>query len=156
MIQVKGDAQRRLEARADRLGKAIRQATAQSGAHVLAETRRASVVVTGTTRRGYQQQVVTYGNVTTTRVASNQASAAVAERGRRRGAKMPPVRALIPWVKKRWGLEGKEARRAAYVLARKIAREGIPARPVLKPALRNSRPAIRRIFVARIREALRD
>jgi hypothetical protein len=50
----------------------------------------------------------------------------IMEYGRRPGARMPPVSALIPWVKKRFKITGnKEARRAAWGVAINIKKHGI-------------------------------
>jgi len=50
----------------------------------------------------------------------------IMEYGRRKGARMPPVSALIPWVKKRFKIAGnKEARRAAWGVATNIKKHGI-------------------------------
>jgi hypothetical protein len=51
------------------------------------------------------------------------AHAAYAEFGRGPG-KRPPTSALLPWIEKVWGLSGKEAESAAFVLARKIGESG--------------------------------
>lgn len=45
------------------------------------------------------------------------------ETGRKPG-RMPNYRTLIPWVEKKLGLSGAEARRAAYFITRKIERQG--------------------------------
>ena len=59
-------------------------------------------------------------------ISSKMAHAPIMEFGRRPGARMPPVSALIPWVKKRFRISGsKEARRAAWGVATNISRNGI-------------------------------
>lgn len=59
-------------------------------------------------------------------VGSSQPSALFVELGTR--PHMPPVAALEPWVKAVLGIrEKKEVKRVAYLVARKIAREGTPA-----------------------------
>ena len=69
------------------------------------------------------------------------------EFGRRAGAKMPPVDALLGWVV-RHGLarSPKQARGVAFAIARKIARRGIPPRPYMAPALARNLPDIRARF----------
>lgn len=78
----------------------------------------------------------------------------VMERGRRPGQRMPPVNALIPWVRRHfvprgasiagrfpgrrrnaaWRGRDSELRSLAFVVARSIARKGIPAQPYMRPA----------------------
>lgn len=62
------------------------------------------------------------------------------EFGRKAGSQMPPVSALLPWVK-RHGMPPA----AAFAIARAIARRGIPARPYMQPGLKNAKRAIDRI-----------
>lgn len=89
----------------------------------------------------------------TGRVGPGLGYGVVVERGRRTDAKMPPVAALIPWVQ-RHGLAGPgrgkasrtQARRVAFLIARKIARKGIPAHPYLATALERQLPIIRARF----------
>ncbi len=157
----------RLGARADALQRAIAQATRESGLIVEAEAKRRAPVVTGTTRRGYDMRVVTPmqvqplvtvrhpWSVTMAFVGNQQPSAKALERGRRPG-RMPPPDALVPWVRKRYGIRRREdARRAAYLVARAIARRGLPKRPVLGPALAAKRGQIRELYRTAVRRALR-
>ena len=58
-------------------------------------------------------------------VASPQKYAVVVGKGRRAGAKMPPVAALEYWAMRVIGKTG-----LGYVIARSIARKGIKARPI--------------------------
>lgn len=59
-------------------------------------------------------------------VASSQPSAVFVELGTK--PHMPPVAAMVPWVKAVLGItEPKEVKRVAFLVARKIAREGTPA-----------------------------
>ena len=69
------------------------------------------------------------------------------EFGRRAGAKMPPVDALLGWVV-RHGLarNPRRARGVAFAIARKIARRGIPPRPYMATALERNLPDIRARF----------
>lgn len=72
------------------------------------------------------------------------------EFGRRPGARMPPVDALMGWVQRHWhtiaerrrGVSRRTLRGEAYVLARAIARRGIPARPFMAPAYERNRSRI--------------
>lgn len=70
----------------------------------------------------------------------------VVERGRRPGAKAPPVSALIGWVTRHPFSGRGSIRSKAFVLARAIGRRGIRARPFLVPAYRTNRPAIAALF----------
>lgn len=55
-------------------------------------------------------------------VGSSQPSATFLELGTR--PHMPPVAALVPWVRAVLGVEAKRARGVAFLVARKIARKG--------------------------------
>lgn len=71
---------------------------------------------------------------------------AAVEFGRRAGARMPPVDALMGWVG-RHPRPGRGSRRSqAFALARSIQRRGIRPRPFLRPAYRSNRTAISRMF----------
>jgi hypothetical protein len=88
------------------------------------------------------------------------------ERGRRRG-RMPPVNALLGWVRRHWnaaqtgpvpagqlrprraagrGVTQDQIRGRAFALARAIGRRGIPPRPYLVPAYRRNQAAIEALF----------
>ena len=77
--------------------------------------------------------------------------AAVIEKGRRAGARMPPVRALIPWVRRNLGVTGARARGVAFAVARKIVRRGLPAQNVLKRATEETKRSRPRRFRSAIR-----
>lgn len=88
------------------------------------------------------------------RVGPSARYGVVVEFGRRAGARMPPVDALIPWVRRhmgtgipRRGARRQQALRArAFLVARAIGRRGIRARPFLRPAYQSNRAQIRQIF----------
>ena len=98
------------------------------------------------------------------RVGPSVKYGAVVEFGRRPGSRMPPVDALLGWVRRHfspgatavaagpargraWRAAGEHALRSrAFALARAIARRGIPARPFLVPAYRKNQPAIEALF----------
>ena len=73
----------------------------------------------------------------TGRIGPAVAYGIVIERGRRPGAKPPPVGALRPWALRRGIPEG-----ALFVIARAIGRRGLKARPFLAPALERHRAGI--------------
>ena len=85
------------------------------------------------------------------------------EFGRRAGARMPPVDALIGWVRRHWnpafigplrtgqlrprraaapGVSDAQIRGRAFALARAIARRGIPPRPFMLPAYQRNEARI--------------
>jgi Bacteriophage HK97-gp10, putative tail-component len=89
------------------------------------------------------------------------------EFGRRAGARMPPVDALIGWVRRHWNpgfigpiprgqLRPRRAaganvsqsaiRSRAFALARSIQRRGIRPQPYMEPAYRRNRPRIEAAF----------
>jgi hypothetical protein len=91
----------------------------------------------------------------------------VVERGRRPNRPMPPVAALMGWVRRHWhpamhgplrrgelrprraagrGVTQDMIRQRAFALARAIGRRGIPARPYLVPAYRRNQAAIEALF----------
>jgi hypothetical protein len=75
------------------------------------------------------------------------------EFGRRPGARMPPVAALLGWVQRhfhpvRARVTDEVLYREAFALARAIARRGIPARPFMQPAFDKNRPQIDALFAA--------
>jgi hypothetical protein len=61
--------------------------------------------------------------------------AAVIELGRRAGARMPPSDAIARWAQRKLSLSELEARSVGFVIARAIARRGLPPRYVLTNAL---------------------
>lgn len=79
-------------------------------------------------------------------ILSNVARHAInVEDGRRKGAKRPPLRALVPWVELKLGLSGAEARSAAFLIARAIGRRGLrPRRILTAPSVQRSLMAIQR------------
>jgi hypothetical protein len=73
------------------------------------------------------------GNVpSSARVYNKMPYASVIEYGRRPNSRRPPVDALVPWVRDKFGVRGKEARSVAFLVARKIGIKGIKARPVAR------------------------
>jgi bacteriophage HK97-gp10 putative tail-component len=89
------------------------------------------------------------------------------EFGRRAGARMPPVDALMGWVARHWhpafvgplrqgqlrprraaghNVTQAEIRRRAFALAVSISRRGIPARPFMRPAYQHNQARIEQAF----------
>jgi hypothetical protein len=67
-------------------------------------------------------------------VANSAPYAPMIEEGRRPG-KFPPLDVIRRWASRRLGLSGPEAARAAFAIARAIARRGLRARKILERAL---------------------
>ena len=72
------------------------------------------------------------------------------EQGRRPGA-MPPLQDLIDWIRTRRiqpaGPGVKTQRDLAFVIGRKIAREGTAAQPFMEPALERNESTLQRLMV---------
>ena len=89
--------------------------------------------------RGWRLRKISDVYMSLVNVAKN---AIYVEGGRRRGARRPPIGAIAPWARRKFGLTKKESRRAAFAIAQKIGRRGIRARPFGRRAI----PAIAKIF----------
>ena len=68
------------------------------------------------------------------RVWNSAPYAPIVEFGRRKGAKMPPVAEMEIWARRRLELSATEAKRAAFVIARAIARRGLEGRRIMTGA----------------------
>lgn len=77
-------------------------------------------------------------------VASSQPSATFLELGTK--PHMPPVDALIPWVRAVLGVDAKRAPSVAYLVARKIARKGTEPRQPFANALARTQGQVLRMF----------
>jgi len=105
----------------------------------------------------------------TGRVGPSVNYGAFVEFGRRAGARMPPVDALLGWVRRHWSpafvgplrqgqlrprraagrnVSDAQIRSRAFALARAIARRGIPAHPFLQPAYAKNQARIVAGFAA--------
>jgi hypothetical protein len=80
------------------------------------------------------------------------------EKGRRPGARQPPVMALIPWVRAILGAPAKRERSVAFLVARAISRRGIAPRPVLTSPMtrRHAMTVARNELIAELDKALRE
>ncbi len=113
--------------------------TAREGVALLRKnTRSVGAVSSGKLLRGWRILRTTRGVSFT--IENEQDYALFVERGRRAGARRPPRAAIELWVKKKLGLSGKEAKGAAFVIARAIGRRGIRGRFI---AFRSMQPIIR-------------
>ena len=78
-------------------------------------------------------------------VGSSQPNALFLELGTR--PHMPPVAAIEPWVKAVLGIrEPKEVKRVAFLVARKIAREGTPAQHPMARAVQSTEGQVVAMF----------
>ena len=80
-----------------------------------------------TYRRAWQTEV-TPGRLA---VFNRSSYAGIIEYGRRPGSRMPPREAVARWAQRKLGLSEADARAAAFVMARAIAKRGLRARRVL-------------------------
>jgi hypothetical protein len=103
---------------------------------------------TGDYRRRWQYQLSSTGG----RIFNNHPAAGVIEHGRRSGRKSPPPREIELWARRRLGLSAEEAARAAWPIARAIAKRGLRARKVLGM----SSAAITRVVMEEIRNEVRE
>lgn len=104
------------------------------------EARRLAPVDLGRLRDSIRPGVRLEGQRAVALVNAGAPYAAVMERGRRRGARMPPVAALVPWVRRKLGIaDRRKARSVAFVVARKIRQRGLKARRFLERGLKSVR-----------------
>lgn len=101
-------------------------------------------VNTGAYRGAWQVEVSAAGG----RIWNSQAYAGVIEYGRLKGAKPPPSREIELWAMRKLGLSAEEAKRAAYPIARAIAKRGLRPRRVLTSS--NTKSAIVRAVLEEI------
>lgn len=84
------------------------------------------------------------------RVFSSLPYAIVMDEGRRPGARMPPVDALMLWVERTFGIprgfDDDELERTAWAVARSIQRKGIQARHYVDAGVSAAMPRVDRIF----------
>lgn len=102
---------------------------------------------TGTYRRSWRTASIPGG----ARLFNLARYADVIERGRRRGSAMPPLAAVERWAKLKLHLSKDEARRAAFPIARAIARRGLRGRYVM----RRAKPEVTRVVVDEMRREVR-
>lgn len=81
---------------------------------------------------------------------------AVMELGRRPGAAMPPVDALIRWVHLKLGVSNEQVRGVAFTVARAISRRGIKGYFYLKRGLEASRAKIQGYFDEALSQLAKD
>jgi bacteriophage HK97-gp10 putative tail-component len=86
-------------------------------------------------------------------VGSSSPYASVVEYGRRAGGKQPPTQSIYQWMTQK-GLEASMS--GAYLIARKIGREGIPAKYVFQKGVTNAEKSLDAPLNALIEKNLRD
>ena len=72
------------------------------------------------------------------RIGTNTGYGFYVEFGRQPG-KMPPVRFIEGWVRRKLGLKGKESKGVAFMIAKGIAQRGTKAQPFLRPSFERER-----------------
>jgi len=77
--------------------------------------------------------------------------AGVIEKGRRKGKKPPPTRVIALWAQRRLGLSEKQAKAAAFPIARAIGRRGLLARSVFG----SSRPKIASVVRTEVQASIK-
>jgi hypothetical protein len=77
--------------------------------------------------------------------------AGVIEYGRRKNSRFPPVAVIQNWAMRRMGLSAKEAKRAAFPIARAIAKRGLLARRVLTDSV----DTITEFFIEAVEKSLK-
>lgn len=111
-------------------GKAMRTAGKLVREYMEAETLKRQIFHRKRFARGWRMVI---GNIpSSVRIYNKMPYASVIEFGRRPNSRRPPVDALVPWVRDKFGVRGKEARSVAFLVARKIGIKGIKARPVAR------------------------
>jgi hypothetical protein len=64
-------------------------------------------------------------------ISNSTTQALIADVGRKKGAKMPPLENIAKWAQARLGLSASEARSAAWPIARAIKQRGLQKRGIL-------------------------
>ena len=126
------------------MGDAIEKALHQSGLAVQGEAAILAPVNTGALRQSITTVVDTRPPFPLwVTVGPTVGYGRYVEFGRKPG-KMPPISALEPWV--RLKLKAKNPRAVAFLIARKIAREGIDPQPFMTPGAKKAGPKIKTIL----------
>lgn len=146
------DMGKRAQRLAKEIGPATQRALRRVGAQVIpqvkTESLRQGIKAFGRYVAGWTYEV----RGTELRIRNRTFYAKFVESGRRAGARMPPVNALIPWVQLILSPPPDRVRSVAFAVARAIARRGIPPRPVVGSGKiqRLARAAVTRELVAEL------
>lgn len=86
------------------------------------------------------------------RVSPSVNYAVYVEEGTRphRPGSMPDSRRLLPWVKLKLRLQGKEANRAAFAIARAIGKRGTRPQPYMRPTYENTQSQVIQLLEQRL------
>lgn len=106
----------------------------------------------GRARRGIGYQITGAGDTLRGVLRTRSVAAVFAQRGRKPGSKMPPVKAIARWLK-RIGQDTTPS--SAFLVARAIAEKGRRGQPVMAPSLAARQSQIVGIFRDMIRAAVR-
>ena len=141
----------------ERLLPAIRAALAESVALLEKEVRQRTPQGVGGTQSGLRGSI--FGEIQESPfsvralVSSSLPYAVVVEYGRTPGRRMPPVAALIPWVRLRFGIaDESEAKGVAFAVAKVIEKEGMLGRFMFYQGATAAIPRIETIFALHVGE----
>jgi len=111
---------------------------------------------TGAYKRGWKVQQLTDGALiyNAMRYAGIIEGDVATGYGRRPGAHFPPLKYVQRWAQRRLGLSAKEAARAAYPIARAIAKRGLKGRFVMRGAMMEIQAAFEAAVAAELEKEL--
>ena len=137
--------------------KTIEQAMGKSIQHLAGEAKKVWPVDMGQSRASLGasapkgiSDIKALGGEIVGRMGSKLPQAPVIEFGRRAGARMPPPDLIEEWAH-RHGMDG-----AGFVIARAIARRGLPAHHILEKTARNGAPKVVELFEKALDKVLED
>jgi len=81
--------------------------------------------------------------------------APVVEYGRRPNKRQPPSKVIEMWAKRKLGLSAKEAKRAAFVIARAIGKKGIKGKRILSDSMGEITDLVRQEIIREVRAELK-
>lgn len=112
-------------------------------------------VDTGKYLRSWKVNRVTLDKIRGVLITNSAEYMAVIERGRGLGKRPPPTDVIARWAQRRLGLPYKEAKRAAWPIARAIGRRGLYARRVMtgNPAKNSYRKTMHELMGVALDEA---
>lgn len=84
-------------------------------------------VNTGNLLRGWRWKPLDDGAI----VHNLQGYSPIVELGRRAGSKMPPLAAIVPWIRRRLGMTEAEAMEIQYIIRKRIAERGLIGRRIM-------------------------
>lgn len=148
------DIRRKLNAMGPAVHRAMRIEVRRAALDVQSRARQAVTVDTGRLRNSIAVEITDGG--LDARIGTNVEYAEGIEHGLPPGTR-PDVASLRGWVRRKLGIrDPKEARRVAFLIARKIQRHGTDAQPYLHPAIEAARPEFRRRLSVAVDRAIRE